>query len=215
MDAVKRAVRSGFQSLNVDLMFALPGQTLEDWKTDVDVMLELGVDQVSTYPLFSFPYSELGVSQRITKVTRPSGKSVRQFLDYTHEKCLESGLERCAVWSWLRPKKFKFSSITRHHYVGFGPSAASMTGDSFYVNTFDVEAYSQRLKEGRPIALAMPMDKRLEMAYWLYWRIYELEIKNTSFKKSFGPSMSIEEEFGFFFNPLRAMGMVNKTGDGY
>lgn len=214
-DAVKRAVRNGFQSLNVDLMFALPGQTLDDWKTDVDAMLDLGVDQISTYPLFSFPYSELGVSQGITSVTRPSEKIVKQMLDYTHKKCIDSGLERCAVWSWLRPKKFKFSSITRHHYIGFGPSAASMTGDSFFVNTFDVEAYSQRLNEGRPIALTMPVDKRLEMAYWLYWRVYELGIKNTSFKKTFGPSANIDKEFGFFFNPLRAMGMVKKTGDGY
>lgn len=41
-------------------MFALPGQELKDWEIDLMAVIDSGVDQISTYPLFAFPYSDLG-----------------------------------------------------------------------------------------------------------------------------------------------------------
>ena len=113
-------------------MFALPGQSLLDWENDVRRVLAAGVDQLSTYPLFSFPHSDAGLRRGITSVERPSGALVRSMLQRTDALAREAGLARCAVWSWIRPRHKKFSSITRHHYVGFGPSAASMIGSHFY-----------------------------------------------------------------------------------
>lgn len=57
-DAVRRALTLGFEAVNVDLMFALPSQTLDELDHDLCRVLDLGVDQVSTYPIFGFPYTE-------------------------------------------------------------------------------------------------------------------------------------------------------------
>jgi len=196
-------------------MFALPGQTLDDWKAGVETIIDLGVDQLSTYPLFSFPYSDLGKTKGIKRVSRPSHGIVKSMLDFTNEHCEQRGLFRCAVWSWLRRQKSKFSSITRHHYVGFGPSAASMTGTEFYVNTFDVEAYAQSLPHKRPIALSMPVNRRVEMAYWLYWRIYELKVENSEFQSLFGEHASLDAQFGHLIKPFLVAGMMKKVHGGY
>ena len=196
-------------------MFALPGQTLADWETDVDRIIDLGVDQLSTYPMFAFPYSDLGAEKRIRKVERPPHRTIRAMLKSTDDRCEGKGLHRCAVWSWLKPGKDKFSSITRHHYIGFGPSAASMTGTDFYVNTFDVKAYAGKLPKERPVAVSMPVDRRLEMAYWLYWRVYELQISDRGFRDVFGGSASIEAEFGHLLHPLVAMRLLERAGDSY
>ena len=142
LDAVRRAVAAGFDSVNVDLMFALPTQTLAEWQADLEAVLSLKVDQISTYPLFGFPYSERGRERGLSQIERPSGGLIRSMLSLTHEQAERAGMKQCAVWSWIRPGRSKFSSITRHHYVGFGPSAASMIGTAFYVNTFDVDAYA-------------------------------------------------------------------------
>jgi len=150
INAIERAMKLGFDSINVDLMFALPGQSLNDWANDIKTIVSTGIDQVSTYPLFAFPYSDLGKSSKINQVTRPKHKTVKEMLDFANDYCEQQGLKRCAVWSWFRPNKSKFSSITRHHYIGFGPSAASMTGEDFYVNTFDVEAYTKALPRLHP-----------------------------------------------------------------
>jgi oxygen-independent coproporphyrinogen-3 oxidase len=215
LNSTRRAVKAGFASVNVDLMFALPGQTLEDWANDLRAVIELGVDQISTYPLFSFPYSDLGQAQHIAEVTRPNSRTVRKLLNFTDSYAQEKGYKRCAVWSWIKPYRKKFSSITRHHYIGFGPSAASMTRSDFYVNTFDVKAYADTLPDRRPIALSMPIDQRLEMAYWLYWRTYELKILEQDFQRLFGPEVSLDQIFWPLFHSFQLLGMMRRIDGGY
>jgi oxygen-independent coproporphyrinogen III oxidase len=215
INAVERSLQIGFESVNVDLMFVLPGQSFAEWQSDVNTVVNLGVDQLSTYPMFSFPYSDLGKSKGIRQVERPASQVVKRMLRYTHDYCEERGLHRCAVWSWLKPGKNKFSSITRHHYIGFGPSAASMTGTEFYVNTFDVRAYADKLSTERPVALSMPVNRRIEMAYWLYWRIYELKILTSDFQSVFGADASLESTFGRLLRPLVLMGLLDQQTDGY
>lgn len=213
--AVRRALEMGFESLNVDLLFALPGQTLAEWQADVRTIVDLGIDQLSTYPLFSFPYSDLGKTKGIRRVERPPHHVIRAMLAFTDEYCEKRGLHRCAVWSWLKPGKSKFSSITRHHYIGFGPSAASMTGSDFYVNTFDVDAYASKLPAERPIAVSLPVNRRLEMAYWLYWRVYELKISDSEFRRVFGNQASLDVEFKHVLHPLICMKLLERADDGY
>jgi oxygen-independent coproporphyrinogen-3 oxidase len=215
LDAVARAMTMGFKSVNVDLMFALPGQSLQEWESDVTTVVSLGVDQLSTYPMFSFPYSDLGQTKGIRQVERPPHRFVNAMLKFTDEHCEQNGLHRCAVWSWLKPGKGKFSSITRHHYIGFGPSAASMTGTDFYVNSFDVKAYASKLPLQRPIAVSMPVGRRLEMAYWLYWRIYELKVSNADFRSVFGTSASLDSEFGHLLRPLIQVGLIDRANGSY
>lgn len=213
--AVRRALQMRFESVNVDLMFALPDQTREEWQADVRIVVDLGIDQLSTYPMFSFPYSDMGKSRGIRKVERPPHQLIKGMLRFTDEYCEASGLHRCAVWSWLKPGKGKFSSITRHHYIGFGPSAASMTGSNFYVNTFDVKAYASKLPTERPVAISMRVNRRLEMAYWLYWRVYELKISDSDFRGVFGKDASLDAEFGRLLHPLIPMKLLERVDGGY
>jgi coproporphyrinogen III oxidase-like Fe-S oxidoreductase len=215
IDSVRRAMTIGFDAVNVDLMFAMPTQTLSDWATDVKTIIDLGVDQLSTYPMFSFPYSDLGRSLNLQKIKRPNSRLIRSMLRVTDDYATKNDFKRCAVWSWLKPSKKKFSSITRHHYVGFGPSAASMTGSHFYVNTFDVNSYINSPTMKRPIALSMPVDRRLEMAYWLYWRVYELKIYEEDFQNLFGPDVSLDATFSHIIKPIQLMGMITKIDGGY
>ncbi len=212
--AIARARRAGFRSVNVDLMFALPGQTLEAWEDDVRRVLDAGADQLSTYPLFGFPYSDQGREEGLRHVRRPPTARIRRMLARTDALARDAGLERCAVWSWIRPGLRKFSSVSRHHYVGFGPSAASMIGSHFHVNTFDVDAYADALPSRRPVALAMPLERRQEMAYWLYWRAYELFAGRDDFRELFGGA-DLDATFGALFAPFRAAGFMRRTAEGW
>jgi coproporphyrinogen III oxidase-like Fe-S oxidoreductase len=209
LDAVQRAVRVGFDSVNVDLMFALPGQNIGDLVEDVKTAISCGVDQISAYPLFAFPYTELGSSMQIKEVTRPPGRLIRKMLAVIEEQCLLNGYERCAVWSFIKQKHKKFSSVSRHYYKGFGASAGSMLGDCFYVNTFDVDEYCAAVGRGKePIALSMPLDQKMEMAYWLYWRIYEMYINKQEFYKLFGKNFNVV--YGDLFFLLKSIGFVKE-----
>jgi len=148
-------------------------------------------------------------------VTRPKNHLIRAMLNLTDAIATDAGYKRCAVWSWIKPAKKKFSSITRHHYIGFGPSAASMTGSNFYVNTFDVKSYIKTLPDKRPIALSMDVDQRLEMAYWLYWRVYELKISQLDFQNLFGKDRCVDAVFSHVIKPFQLVGMIEKKGNDY
>ncbi len=213
VDATRRALASGFDSVNVDLMFALPTQNLEQLKRDIDIILDAGVDQISTYPIFGFPYTELGEKLGIKSIRRPPGGLVREMFNAITENSYGHGMKRCAVWSFMKPEKKKFSSITRHHYVGFGPSAASMTGGHFHVNTFSVSEYSASLPVRRPVALSMRLTPRQEMSYWLYWRVYEMSINANNFRTFFGKEL--DGIFGHLLSPARVTGLIRRTEDGY
>jgi len=194
-------------------MFSLPSQTLNDWEHDLQTVIREGANQLSTYPLFSFPYSELGITENRKRVKRPKDQMVRSMLNMTHDYTLNNGYKQCAVWSWIHPSRKKFSSITRHHYVGFGPSAASMTGRHFYVNTFSVEEYAKALPDRLPVALSMPVDLRLEMGYWLYWRVYEMKIPICEFREIFG--CELDDIYGWPIRWLERLGMLRLKNESY
>jgi oxygen-independent coproporphyrinogen-3 oxidase len=213
IDAIQRAVSKNFAAVNSDVMFALPTQTLTELDQDIQKLLALGVDQLSTYPIFGFPYTDLGQEQHLKKIKRPRGQLIRQMLALIRQRSQEQGFRQCAVWSFLRPDKKKFSSITRHHYLGFGPSAATMTGKEFYVNTFAVEEYVAALPERLPVSLVMQVNKRLEMTYWLYWRVYEMEIPRADFYQLFGEDL--DTVFGRLLSGMKMLGLVDEDATGY
>ena len=88
-----------------------------------------------------------------------------------------------------------------------------MTGDAFYVNTFSVPEYIESLPEQRPIALSMPLTRRQEMAYWIYWRIYEMTIGNDAFKTLF--NRDLDEVFGRLLFWPRLFGMISRDNGHY
>ena len=53
------------------------------------------------------------------------------------------------------------------------------------------------------------------MAYWLYWRVYELKILNSDFQGLFGSEASLDAEFGHLFRPLILMRLLERVDGGY
>lgn len=212
-DAVQRAADAGFDAVNVDLMFVLPGQTVDEVRTDAETAIAAGASQISANPLLGFPYSRFGRREGLRRVRRPSGRLTRHMLAAIDEVARSHGFERCAVWSWLKPGRHKFSAVARHYYLGFGPSAASMTGHDLYFNTFHVEAYARGVHQGSPVSLCLPLNRRLEMAYWLYWRLYEMRVDSAAFGAMFGRDLA--RHFGWLFAVPRMLGLMRRTEQDY
>ncbi len=208
-DSVVRAMTIGFDSVNVDLMFVLPTQSVAELRKDVRTVINCGVHQISAYPLFAFPYTELGKEMRIKNVKRPPGKVIRKMFAIIEQECLTNGYARCAVWSFIKKEYKKFSSVSRYYYKGFGASAGSMLGDYFCVNTFNVDEYCNAIENDKePIALSMPFDIRQEMAYWLYWRIYEMYINKSEFANLF--NRNFNRIYGDIFSFLKIIGFARE-----
>jgi len=175
--ALERLVQSGFASVNVDLMFALPDQKVSAVLSDLSRAEQLGANQLTTYPLFTFPYSSVGEYLRLTDVRMPSLRVRRAQYRSISDWCAEHGFERVSVWGFRRGAVPRYSSVTRDGYIGVGPGAGSHLPDGFVLNTFDLSSWIRAAGEGqRAIALRMPFSRAMAGWWWLYWRIYDTRI---------------------------------------
>jgi oxygen-independent coproporphyrinogen-3 oxidase len=94
-------------------------------------------------------------------------------------------------------------------YLGLGASAGSYLKDVLYFNTFNVEAYIQSLQEGKlPIALSLELSHRMQMAGWLYWRVYETRFHVNAFRRRFG--VEFNRVYGLYLKLLSLLGFVKQ-----
>jgi oxygen-independent coproporphyrinogen-3 oxidase len=164
--ALEAVMAGGFDTVNVDLMTGIPGQTLDEASSDFARLLKSGVGQVSAYPLMDFPF------------TRPASSlslwDQRRLLAALAHIGGDAGYERSSVWTWTRPGSPKYTSVTRERFAGIGAGAATYLDGYFALNTFDVGAYIDSiLAEKPPVALHTFLGPKQSALYWLFWRCYE------------------------------------------
>jgi oxygen-independent coproporphyrinogen-3 oxidase len=175
-----------FQNVNVDLIFAFPNQTQEELLQDITKVNRLGVDQITTYPLFTFPYSTIGKYMKIKKIKMPNFFTRRKFYKTIYNYFKKNNYEIASVWSFQKAsEKQKYSSVTRNSYIGLGAGAGSRLETVFYFNTFSIDDYEKCLLEKSilPIAIDMPISTKLSNLYWFYWKLYETKFSFHDFQK--------------------------------
>jgi coproporphyrinogen III oxidase-like Fe-S oxidoreductase len=112
-EAVRRAMSRGFRCVNVDVMFALPGQTYEEVAETGRVLVEWNVDQIAAYPLFRFPYTRMGRngSQRNHRLFLTLAR--RRMLRILERVFYRAGYERTSVWAFTKRGVPRYCSVTR------------------------------------------------------------------------------------------------------
>lgn len=210
--AVGRAVARDFRCVNADFIFALPHQTCREVEQAGRDLVQMGVDQVAAYPLFTFPYTQWAQISRERNYPRTSVFEKRKMLAVLEHIFYAAGFERTSVWAFTRRGVPKYCSVTVPLYVGLGASGGSYLKDVLYFNTFHVLEYITALENGRmPIALSMELSERMQMAGWLYWRVYGTRFRRSDFQKRFG--VEFDEVYGGYVKPLSLLGFLRDGGD--
>ena len=208
-EVIKLALSANFKSVNIDLMFVLPNQDSKNILDDLDKAIKLKVDQITTYPLFTFPYTSVGQHLKLNKIIMPDFFKRRKMYKKIYNHCIENDYQQISVWGFKKGEIPKYSSVTRDTYVGIGAGAGSSLPNVFYFNTFSVKDYINfALSKKLPIALTMEISSQLEKYYWLYWRFYDTRINKKKFKKVFGDrNLKIK----LLFLILKVMGLYKET----
>jgi len=186
-NALSLLANGGFVSVNVDLMFALPDQLSDDVIEDLAKAVKLGANQITAYPLFTFPYTTIGKYLNLKSVRMPVLRIRRLHYKAITEWCSRHDFKRVSVWSFKFGSVPRYSSVTRDSYIGIGPGAGSNLPDGFAVNTFDLNSWMNAISEGHTaIALRMPFTVKMSNWWWLYWRFYDTRIPMNLFSLYFG-----------------------------
>jgi coproporphyrinogen III oxidase-like Fe-S oxidoreductase len=210
--AVQRAVQTGFTCVNTDFIFALPGHTYQEVEQAAHMLVELGIHQVAAYPLFTFPYTKWSQISRQAQYHHFNAFTKRKMLLILEQIFHAADFERTSVWAFTKKSVPKYCSVTVPLYLGLGASGASYFKDVFYLNTFNVGEYIHTLEDGRlPIALSLELTESMQMAGWLYWRVYETRFNKSEFMLRF--ERQIDEVYGRYLRLLSRIGFLSDNGE--
>ena len=122
-----------------------------------------------------------------------------------------SGFDRTSVWAFTKKGISKYCSVTVPLYLGLGASGGSYLKDIFYLNTFNVAEYIQAMNNGgKATALSVELNEKMQMAGWLYWRIYETRFRKSDFTERF--KKDFDSVYGKYFKPLSFLGYLKDEG---
>ena len=119
---------AGFSRLNIDLIFAIPGQTLSSWSDNLRRALDLGTEHLSCYALTYEPNTPLGVKRRTGAVPAVEESLELEMLRHTRRVLAEAGLPAYEISNFARPGCQCLHNLmywSGGSYLGLGPSAAS------------------------------------------------------------------------------------------
>lgn len=191
-----------FETVSMDFIFALPGQTYEDLKADIDEAFSLGANHVAIYPFIDFTFTKSPVK------ALPKNEK-RALLDEITNYCFSKGYSRSSIWTFSSKPDANYSSMTRDNFLGFGCSATSLFREQFKINTFDVPAYCERILKGEPAtSLTIRFTRRQRMIYWLFWTAYSTKVDACDFEKFFG--VPLKKMYGFELWIAKKLGMITE-----
>ena len=191
-----------FETVSMDFIFALPGQTYDDLKSDIDKAFSLGANHIAIYPFIDFTFTE-------SPVAAMPKKEKRELLDAITQYCLGKGYSRSSIWTFSSEPDANYSSMTRDNFLGFGCSATSLLKGQFKINTFDVESYCERIRSGNlATSLTIRFTKRQRMIYWLFWTAYSTRVNARDFEKFFG--VPLKKMYGFELWVAKRLGFIKE-----
>lgn len=208
--ACQRALAEVFETVDIDLIFALPGQTVGEAVHDFATAASLGAGQISAYPLIQFADTPLAARLSAQGVRLPTRRTEERMLAALVQQSRSAGYERSSIWSFNKPGAPRYTTVTRDSFLGIGAGASSRLGDRFQVNTFSVEEYITATRSGLPAALSTRMNEGDRMAWWLFWRCYDTVIDGERFRTLFG--QEIPGGASAALQLLRSSGLVRRDG---
>jgi len=160
MAVLETARAEGFRSLNMDLIYGLPFQSLESFSDTLDSVIEMSPDRLSVFNYAHMP-DRFRSQKHIDAATLPSPESKLAILEMTINKLLAAGYQYIGMDHFAKPDDElalaqgngqlhrNFQGYTTHKecdLVAMGVSAISQIGNVYYQNQHDIAAYTQSVE---------------------------------------------------------------------
>ena len=142
--AVFIAQKAGFDNISIDLMYALPTQTMEQWKKDVQQALQLGIQHISTYGLIYEEGTALTKLLMDSELQQVDEETEMRMYDYLVEQLTANGFVHYEVSNFALPERqsqHNSSYWNDTSYMGLGAGAHSYDGQCRQWNIADLDGY--------------------------------------------------------------------------
>ena len=157
VNAYKHVRKAGFENVNIDVMSAIPGQTLQSYEDSLCKVIRLEPEHISSYSLIieeGTPYYEMFSTNKsnknvfekygLTRYTLPDEDTERKMYEMTGDILYEYGYERYEISNYARKgfeSRHNSGYWTGKEYIGVGVSASSYINNERFTNTCLVDEY--------------------------------------------------------------------------
>ncbi len=208
----------GFDNVNVDLMSALPGQTVSDWEDTLTKVLKLKPEHISAYSLIieegtpfyqTYEKDELRRQEGERPQYLPSEETERAMYEVTRSILAQKGYERYEISNYAKKGmecKHNIGYWTRKNYLGLGLGSASLVENVRFSNSSDLKEYLNGKFEPQEKEVLTRKEQMEEFAF-LGLRMME-GISRRRFEETFG--VAIEAVYGEVIHKMTELGLLTQ-----
>jgi oxygen-independent coproporphyrinogen-3 oxidase len=232
--SVAWARQAGFQNLNLDLIFGLPYQELDQWQQSLEYAIQLEPEHLSLYALTLEHGTPLAHWVARGLISEPDPDLAAEMYEFSVERLAQSGFHQYEISNFARPDGAGGSLACRHNlqywrclpYLGFGAGAHGFAAKVRTANVLSPKAYIERClykkdqDRGKKLAFpqtpatvsAIPVDERSAMGEFMMMglRLTEEGVSQAEFHRRFG--IPIEDVYGSEIEELVGLKLLEKAG---
>ena len=152
IEAFRRCREAGFQNISIDLMYGLPGETLETWEQDLQQAIDLHPEHISAYHLIYEEGTALWNLREQNKVEEAEEELSLTLFKTLIERLTKAGYQHYEISNFCLPglhSRHNSSYWTGKKYLGCGPSAHSFDGISRQWNVSSLEKYLEGIRSNQ------------------------------------------------------------------
>jgi len=183
-----RQAQGRFDTLNADMIFNFPSQEMAMLDRDLEILLDLGVDQVTWYPLMVSDSTRQTVMRTLGRVD--SGRE-KAFYDRIRER-LGPEYRFSSAWCFSRKGTMIDEYIVDYdEYAGLGSGSIGYLDGVCYANTFNIAEYCARLsRDELPLMAARTFTRQERMRYDFVMKFFGTKLNLPALSAKYGGRLS-------------------------
>lgn len=182
-----KEVMGEFETLNADMIFNFPSQTPDTLRRDLSTLLDIGIDQVTYYPLMVSDYTKGDMERKIGLVTHGREEAFYRLITET----LQPEYRFSSAWCFSREKAEAIIDeyiVDYDEYAGLGSGSIGYLGGTCYANTFDIHKYISDIDKGLlPIFASRDFSLRDKGRYDFLLKLFGMKMEAAALFRKYGP----------------------------
>ncbi|EGT3600172.1 radical SAM family heme chaperone HemW [Clostridium perfringens] len=205
------AKKVGFNNINVDLMFGLPNQRLNEWEETLREIISLEPAHISAYSLIIEEGTAFYNLYENDKLKLPTEEEERKMYHLAKEILEENGFNQYEISNYAKEGKecrHNLAYWNMDNWIGVGSAAASYINGKRIKNISSVEEYINSINEkGEAVEEIINNSKNDNMEEFMFMGLRKINgIDENEFKKRFG--MNINDVYGEILNKYIDEGLL-------
>ena len=209
-DNIRHLKQAGFDNISIDLIYALPGQTMDQVKENVAKAINLDIPHMSLYSLILENHTVFMNRMRRGKLPLPKEELEAEMFEYIIEELEKAGFEHYEISNFSKPgfeSRHNLVYWDNAEYYGLGAGASGYVDGIRYKNHGPIRHYLEAVEAGKARITEehLTLEEKMEEELFLGLR-KKTGVSKARFEEKFG--VSFDQRYGQVVASLTEQGLL-------